>query len=92
MCLNDSIHASYRLSHTMVLRYLVRTKYVPHIMSEYKSTTHNILALIEIVNVNNDCDITKFSTEDQTFIIDTYFCDIFKYWQRLCKILGPPLL
>ena len=63
----------------MVLRHLVCTKYVH--MSDHKSTTHDILALIEIVNViDNDYVITKYSTEDQTFFfINTYFCDIF-YW------------
>lgn len=54
----------------MVLRYLVCTKYVH--MSDHKSTTHDILALIEIVNViDNDYVITKYSTEDQTFFLST---------------------
>lgn len=64
------IAASYCLTHTMVHRYLVCTKYVH--MSDHKSTTHDILALIEIVNViDNDYGITKYSTEYQTFILPT---------------------
>jgi hypothetical protein len=41
-------------------------------MSDHKSTTYDILALIEIVNViDNDYGITKYSTEYQTFILPT---------------------
>jgi hypothetical protein len=43
MRLNGSIHASYHLTHEMVLMYLIPTIHVH--MSEYKSTTRDMWRL-----------------------------------------------